>query len=185
MVGIARDTGNAFPMKDVTSMKRLVAAAAATALLTIAPGCAVETTKTNRVGDHIKPIVNAVPGPGEKLSKYCTAYNPDPELHKFTIKELVAAGKPFVLIFGTPSHCTQCQNQIDTVRHYQEQYQHAFEVIHIDQYKNSHVYTEMGVAGDPWTFLVDGRGVIQAVYPGVTTWDNLDADFARMLGKAV
>ena len=164
-------------------MNRLIAAVAAVALLAIA-GCGVDTHKTNKIGSHIKPVVNALPAPGEKLSTYCTSYNPDPELHRYTIKELVESHTPFVLVFGTPAHCTQCQNQLDTVKHYQEKYHHAFEVVHIDQYKNGQVYTDLGVAGDPWTFMIDGDGIIQGVFPGVTTWDNLDADFDRMLGKA-
>jgi len=165
-------------------MKRIAVALVVCVFWLLPSACAVDTRKSNQVGTKIKPIVNGLPQEGERLSRYCTAYNPDPELHDHTIKELVEAGTPFVLIFGTPSHCTQCQNQIDTVKYYREKYENAFEVIHIDQYKNSHVYTQMGVSGDPWTFLVAGNGVIQAVYPGVTTWDNLDDPFARMLGLA-
>ncbi len=163
-------------------MNRLIATVMATALLTVA-GCGVDTMKSNRVGQHMKPIVNGLPAAGEKLGKYCTSYNPDPKLHQFTIKQLVESHRPFVLVFGTPAHCTQCQNQLDTVKHYQETYKHAFEVVHIDQYKNGHVYTELGVAGDPWTFMVDGQGVIQGVFPGVTTWDNLEPVFDAMLAK--
>ncbi len=164
-------------------MSRLITAVAIMVVMTMA-GCGVDTRKGNRVGSHIKPIVNGLPGPGEKLSIYCTSYNPDPKLHQFTIKQLVESHTPFVLVFGTPAHCTQCQNQLDTVKSYQTKYKHAFEVVHIDQYKNGHVYTELGVAGDPWTFMVDGQGVIQGVFPGVTTWDNLDDVFEAMLATA-
>lgn len=143
--------------------------------------CSVDTTQL--VGTHIKPLANAIPGPGEDIHTYCTAYNPDPDLHDHTIAELVAAHKPFILLFGTPAHCTQCQNQIDTVRSYREKYDHAFEVVHIDQYKNGQVYTALGVRGDPWTFLINADGVIQDIFPGVTTWDNLEGAIRRMLGK--
>ncbi len=165
-------------------MNRFIALLAVLALSVLVPACGVDTRNTNRVGVHIKPLVNGLPGPGEKLSTYCTAYNPDPNLHLHTIKELVASHTPFILVFGTPAHCTQCQNQLDTVKSYQTRYHNAFEVVHIDQYKNGHVYTEMGVAGDPWTFMVDAQGVIQGVFPGVTTWDNLDPVFERMLHPA-
>lgn len=160
-------------------LKHVTALAVSCALFALS-GCGVDTAK-NRVGSKIEPVVNSIPGVGETLEKYCTAYNPDPELHKHTIAEL-AGKKPFILVFGTPSHCTQCQNQLDTVRHYQKKYHHAFEVIHIDQYKNGHVYTALRVKGDPWTFLINREGVIEAIYPGVTTWDNLEPQIRSIIG---
>lgn len=164
-------------------MRRVINIVALAAVVVLASACGVNTDK-NRVGTPIGKVVNGIPASAAELSKYCTAYNPDPSLHAHTIKELVEASTPFILIFGTPSHCTQCQNQIDTVKHYKDQYDGAFEVIHIDQYKNSHIYTELRVNGDPWTFLIDGKGIIQAIYPGVTTWDDLSEPIRRMLGEA-
>ena len=163
-------------------MRFSIAVAAVAALCLIPAGCGFDQAKV-RVGKKIERVTNGVPAEGEKLSKYCTAYNPDPSLHNHTITELLDRKQPFILVFGTPSHCTQCQNQLDTVRAYREEYKGAFEVIHIDQYKNDHVYTALNVKGDPWTFLIDGEGVIQGVYPGVTTWDNLKPTIARMLGR--
>lgn len=163
-------------------MTRIAAYVAAAAVWGLATACSVDTQAANRVGNKITPVMNAIPGPGEDLSKYCTAYSPDPGLHNHTIAEL-AGNTPFILVFGTPAHCTQCQNQLDTVKFYQKKYDHAFEVIHIDEYKNSQVYSALHVKGDPWTFLIDAKGIIQAVYPGVTTWDNLDEPIRRMLGS--
>jgi len=160
-------------------MKRTISILAAATLWLLPAACGVDTAK-NRVGSKIEPVVNAIPAKGEKLDAYCTAYEPDPSLHNHTIPEL-AGKKPFILVFGTPSHCTQCQNQLDTVKSYRDKYHHAFEVIHIDQYKNSQVYTALRVKGDPWTFLIGADGIIKALYPGVTTWDNLDDAIRLML----
>jgi peroxiredoxin len=160
-------------------MKRTVSILAVAVLWLLPSACGVDTAK-NRVGSKIEPVVNAIPAAGEPLGPYCTAYSPDPSLHNHTIPEL--AGKtPFILVFGTPSHCTQCQNQLDTVKSYRDKYNHAFEVIHIDQYKNSEVYTKLRVKGDPWTFLIGADGVVKAIFPGVTTWDNLDGAIRDML----
>jgi len=155
----------------------------AMATLLLLPSACGFVSGSDKVGTQIGKIVNGVPANETELSKYCTAYSPDPELHRYTIAELVDAGKPFVVVFGTPSHCTQCQNQLDTVRHYRDKYDQAFEVIHIDQYKNEQVYTALMVKGDPWTFLVNASGTITAVYPGVTTWDDLDGAILNMIGK--
>ena len=163
-------------------MKRAIAILSATVLWLLPAACGVDTAK-NRVGSKIEPVVNAIPAAGEKLDPYCTAYDPDPSLHNHTIAEL-AGKKAFILVFGTPSHCTQCQNQLDTVKSYRDKYNRAFEVIHIDQYKNSDVYTRLRVKGDPWTFLVGADGVVKAIFPGVTTWDNLDEPIRRMLEAA-
>jgi hypothetical protein len=162
-------------------MSMRYATALLVAVLWLLPtACGVNTN--DLVGKPLKPLTNAIPGPGEDIHTYCTAYNPDPDLHNHTIAELVAAHKPFILLFGTPAHCTQCQNQIDTVRSYREKYDHAFEVVHIDQYKNGQVYTALGVRGDPWTFLIGADGVVEKIFPGVTTWDDLDGAIRHMLG---
>jgi hypothetical protein len=33
--------------------------------------------------------------------------------------------------------------------------------IHMDQYDNPEAYKAYGVPGDPWTFVIDGRGVVR------------------------
>jgi len=151
------------------------------ALWLLPSGCGVNTERL--LGTKIKPLVNEIPGPGDDIHAFSTAYNPDPELYRHTIAEEVKAHKPFILLFATPAHCTQCQNQIDTVRAYREKYQGAFDVIHIDEYKNGQIYTELGVRGDPWTFMIDANGIIQSIYPGVTAYDDLDGPIQRMLGR--
>ncbi len=147
-------------------------------------GCEAVVPGATHVGKPVPLVENGTPASGETLAKYCTSYNPDMSLHDHTIPELVASKTPFILIFGTPAHCTQCQNQLDTVKAYQVKYKSEFEVVHIDQYKNDEVYTKMNVKGDPWTFMVNAEGIVTAVYPGVTTWDNLDGDIKNMMGHS-
>jgi hypothetical protein len=153
----------------------------AAAVVLVAAGCGVNTQRL--LGTKIKPLHNAIPGPGEDVHQFTTAYDPYRDFYTHTIAEEVAAHKPFILLFATPAHCTQCQNQIDTVHSYHEQYHHAFDVIHIDEYKNGAVYTAVGVRGDPWTFMIDAQGTITGIYPGVTTWDDMDPAIEKMLGK--
>jgi peroxiredoxin len=153
----------------------------AAAVVLLAAGCSPETQSL--LGTKIQPLHNAIPGPGDDVHTFTTAYDPYPDFYTHTIAEEVAAHKPFILLFATPAHCTQCQNQIDTVHSYHEQYKHAFDVIHIDEYKNGNVYTALGVRGDPWTFLIDATGTITGVYPGVTTWDDMDPPIRKMLGQ--
>jgi hypothetical protein len=151
------------------------------AVVLVAAGCAPATQAL--IGTKIKPLHNAIPGPGDDVHEYTTAYDPYRDFYTHTIAEEVAAHRPFILLFATPAHCTQCQNQIDTIHSYHEQYQHAFDVIHIDQYKNGNVYTALNVRGDPWTFLIDATGTITGIYPGVTTWDDMDPPIRKMLGQ--
>jgi hypothetical protein len=152
------------------------------AAVLLATGCTTDTQSL--LGTQIKPLVNEIPGPGDDVREYTTAYDPYREFYTHTIAEEVAAHKPFILLFATPAHCTQCQNQIDTVHSYHEQYKNAFDVIHIDQYKNGHVYSALGVRGDPWTFMIDAQGTITGIFPGVTTWDDMDIPIRKMLGEA-
>lgn len=158
---------------------RVLLLTAAVALF--AAGCSPETQSL--LGTQIQPLHNAIPGPGEDVHQFTTAYDPYRDFYTHTIAEEVAAHKPFILLFATPAHCTQCQNQIDTVHSYHEQYHHAFDVIHIDQYKNGGVYSALNVRGDPWTFMINAQGTITGVFPGVTTWDDMDPSIQKMLGN--
>jgi len=151
------------------------------AVVLLAAGCSPETQSL--LGTQIQPLQNAIPGPGEDVHQFTTAYDPYRDFYTHTIAEEVAAHKPFILLFATPAHCTQCQNQIDTVHSYHEQYHHSFDVIHIDQYKNGIVYTALNVRGDPWTLMINAQGTITGVYPGVTTWDDMDPAIEKMLGN--
>ncbi len=105
-------------------------------------------------------------------------------LYQWKIADLVAQGKPFLVVFGTPQHCTMCVDQIVRVAVMEEKYGDRFAFIHVDGYKDTAVWVEWGVTGEPWTFLVDAKGEVRSVFPGQTELGLLEDQVQRLLKES-
>jgi thioredoxin-like negative regulator of GroEL len=127
--------------------------------------------------DSFKPEVSVgekVPASSNKLvekdanwREVCSMDTPD-NLHKWQISELRAKNKPFLVVFGTPQHCTMCVDQLIRVASLQEKYGDRFAFLHVDGYRDDAVWVEWGIKGEPWTYIVDEAGVVQNIFPGPT-----------------
>ena len=102
-------------------------------------------------------------------------------LYEWKINELIEQGKPFLAVFGTPQHCTMCVDQITRVAVMQEKYGDKFNFVHIDGYKDNGVWVEWGVKGEPWTYIVDGKGEIRTILPGQTELGLLTMEIDKIL----
>jgi hypothetical protein len=105
-------------------------------------------------------------------------------LYRWRIADLIERHKPFLVVFGTPQHCTICVDQLSRVAVMEEKYGERFAFVHVDGYKDNAVWVEWGVKGEPWTFLVDGKGVVRKVFPGQTELSLLEDEIERMLKEA-
>ena len=106
------------------------------------------------------------------------------DLYRWEIADLIDRGRPFLVVFGTPQHCTMCVDQIVRVQIMQEKHGDRFAFIHVDGYKDNAVWVEWGVTGEPWTFMVDGRGKVASVFPGQTEIGLLEDEMQRLLKDA-
>ena len=106
------------------------------------------------------------------------------DLYRWKIADLLDEGRPFLVVFGTPQHCTMCVDQIVRVQIMQEKYGDRFAFIHVDGYKDNAVWVEWGVTGEPWTFMVDVRGKVASVLPGQTEIGLLEDEMQRLLKDA-
>ncbi len=104
-------------------------------------------------------------------------------LYKWKISQLISDEIPFLAVFGTPQHCTMCVDQITRVAVMEEQYGDRFAFLHIDGYKDNSVWVEWGVKGEPWTFLVDGKGEIRSIFPGQTELGLLSLEIDELLDE--
>ena len=103
------------------------------------------------------------------------------DLYRWEIANLLGEGRPFLVVFGTPQHCTMCVDQIVRVQIMQEKHGDRFAFIHVDGYKDNPVWVEWGVTGEPWTFMVDARGKVRKVFPGQTEIGLLEDEMERLL----
>ena len=103
------------------------------------------------------------------------------DLYRWEIADLVEREEPFLVVFGTPQHCTMCVDQIVRVQIMHEKHGDKFAFIHVDGYKDNAVWVEWGVTGEPWTFMVDRRGRVSKVFPGQTEIGLLEDEMWRLL----
>ena len=135
------------------------------------------------VGDHAPRSHNrtvADPADWHRVSTMDTRV----DLYRWDMADLLDGGKPFLVVFGTPQHCTMCVDQIVRVQIMQEKHGDRFAFIHVDGYKDNAVWVEWGVTGEPWTFMVDGQGRISKVLPGQTEIALLEEEMWRLLKDA-
>jgi hypothetical protein len=105
-------------------------------------------------------------------------------LYRWRIADLIEQHKPFLVVFGTPQHCTMCVDQLTRVAVMEEKYGDRFAFVHVDGYKDNAVWVEWGVKGEPWTFLVDGKGVVRKVFPGQTELSLIEEEIESILKEA-
>ena len=146
------------------------------------PGNTFLRTKVG-VGDEAPPSRNrtvADPADWHQISTMDTKV----DLYRWVIADLLDASRPFLVVFGTPQHCTMCVDQIVRVQIMQEKHGDRFAFIHVDGYKDNPVWVEWGVTGEPWTFMVDARGKVRKVFPGQTEIGLLEDEMHRLLKDA-
>ncbi len=102
-------------------------------------------------------------------------------LYKWNIAELIEQGKPFLVVFGTPQHCTMCVDQIIRVAVMEEKYGDRFAFLHVDGYKDNEVWVQWGIKGEPWTYFVDTNGKVASIFPGQTEFGLLELEIEKLL----
>ena len=104
---------------------------------------------------------------------------PDPQLHRTTVGEAIAQGRPAVVVISTPTYCVSqfCGPITETIEELADEYADAAEFVHIEVWGDfeakqlneaaaAWIQTEEG-GNEPWVFLVDADGAIAA------RWDNV------------
>ena len=126
----------------------------------------------------------------DDISQLTTDVDPDVELYAATIADALTDGKPLVVAFSTPAYCqtATCGPQLDVIKRIKADYGGAATFIHIEVYDNPHeiagdlsravispTLTEWGLPSEPWTFVMDGDGIVRAKFESFTTRDELEA----------
>jgi len=135
------------------------------------------------VGDAVPKSLNKVLSAGQE-QKTVSTMDRKARLYRWRIADLVEQGRPFLVVFGTPQHCSMCVDQLTRVAYMEEKYGERLAFVHVDGYKDSAVWVQWGVKGEPWTFLVDAKGRVKSVFPGQTELPLLDREITRLLAAA-
>jgi len=111
---------------------------------------------------------------GGDLSKITSYRYPDPRMYQMSFDDALKLGKPIVLEFATPGHCTQCDKQLQLLKELMNIYEKDVIFLHMDQYYNPEAYDAFQVRGEPWTFVIDRDKKAKMVYPGRILYQELD-----------
>jgi hypothetical protein len=139
--------------------------------------------KKIKVGDLAPKSNNQVVANENEWGKVSTM-DTKARLYRWKIADMVEHGKPFLVVFGTPQHCSMCVDQLTRVAAMEEKYGEQFAFIHVDGYKDSAVWVQWGVKGEPWTFFVDAKGVVRQVFPGPTELPLLEENIQKLMQGA-
>ena len=123
-----------------------------------------------------------------ELSEITTDPDPDPSFYEMSVAEAVQSG-PSVVVFATPAWCvTQtCGPLLDQVKALSEDYP-DLNYVHVEIYENIDAdsfqdlvavpaVTEWGLPSEPWVFVTNDSGVVEAAFQGVALDSELEAAF--------
>jgi len=138
-----------------------------------------------RVGDKAPALrTKTLQDVGGDLSLITTYRYPDERMYRLSLDEALRQGKPIVLEFATPGHCTVCDKQLQILKALLAKYEDRVLFLHMDQYMNPEAFRTYRVMGDPWTFIIDGQGVVRFRRAGRMLYGELDAEIRRVLQEA-
>lgn len=118
---------------------------------------------------------------GGDLSRITTYRYPDERMYQLSLDEAMKQGKPIVLEFATPAHCTVCDKQLQMLKALIDKYGEKVVFLHMDQYQNPEAFKAFQVIGDPWTFIIDQQGRVNFKQPGRMLYGELDRLIVNVL----
>lgn len=163
--------------------KRLVLSACCGIVLSVLTGgCEQRLSAGFAVGERAPSLsTKTLADAGGNFSKVTTYRQPDPRMYQYSVDKALSTGKPIVLEFATPGHCTNCDEQLQMLKAILDKYQDQMIFIHIDQYENPQAYKAYQVMGDPWTFIIDKNGIVHFERAGRMLYGELDEAIKQIL----
>jgi hypothetical protein len=120
-------------------------------------------------------------------SELCTAAPPC-ELHTASLDELLANGKPTVVLFASPGYCSSqtCAPQLGVLLGVRPKYGEGINFHHVEIYKDprnqvlADAVTEWRLPSEPWIFFVDRNGTIAERFDGIATAEEIEGGIAKI-----
>ena len=148
-----------------------------------------ETPATPAIGATAPRSVSKTLTDVDGFEQITTDFEPDADFYGMTVAEALDAGKPLLVVFSTPAYCqtATCGPQLGVIKEMKAEYADRMSFIHVEVYDNPHeiegdlsravispTVEEWGLPSEPWTFVVDGEGVIRAKFEAFTTREELE-----------
>ena len=155
-----------------------------------------EVGLTPAIGSPAPPSRNKTSRDVGSLEELTTARPPDPDLYTMTIADALSTGVPLVVVFATPAFCetATCGPQVGVIAEIKDRYKDRANFIHVEIFENPHeiqgepdkanaspAVEEWGLQTEPWTFIVDERGLIAAKFEAFTTAEEIEEALDKLL----
>jgi len=122
----------------------------------VVSGCLSVSDTTLRVGEQAPSLkTKTLADVDGDFSRITTYRYPDERMYQYSIDDALTQGKPVIVEFATPGHCTVCDKQLQVLKGILNKYESEIIIVHMDQYQNPEAFIEYKVTGDPWTFVID------------------------------
>ncbi len=118
---------------------------------------------------------------GGDFSRITSYRYPDKRMYQWSLAEALQTGKPIVLEFATPGHCTVCDKQLQMLKGLLAKYEDEVIFLHMDQYQNPEAFKAFRVMGDPWTFVIDQDNIVRFRQAGRMLYGELEQQIERVL----
>ncbi len=155
-----------------------------------------ESSDTPAIGAAAPASITLKASDVEDLSHITTSAEPDPDLYAVSIQEAVSESKPFVVLFATPAYCVSftCGPQVAELSTLRDEYVGQANFIHVEVFNDPHLIEggrptgglvdavkEWGLPTEPWTFVVDGGGIVRAKFEQYTPAPVIEAALLAVL----
>ncbi len=150
-------------------------------------------SSTPAVGSPAIPSTNLTANEEPDLGRITSDGQPDPDLYQLTIADAITAKRPFLVAFSTPGFCKTavCGPNLQVIKQVKEQFKGQVDFIHVEVYPYPYgesfqqerfvpAMEEWRLVSEPWTFLVDAQGIIQAKYEGGITVGELELALTQL-----
>jgi hypothetical protein len=124
------------------------------------------------------------------LEKVCTRKPPCP-MHDVSLDRAITSGKPTAVSFSTPLFCSSqmCGPAVDELLLVARGAGKAANFVHVEIYPNVEkpgkpvkAFTRWGFESEPWTIVIDAKGVIRARFEGPVTAAEISEALRPLLG---
>lgn len=151
-------------------------------LLVALIGCGANPQNGLQVGTKA-PLVKTktLADVGGDFSRITSYRHPDRRMYQYSLDDALAQGKPIVLEFATPGHCTVCDKQLQMLKGMMAEYGDKVIFLHMDQYQNPEAFKAFKVMGDPWTYVIDNNQVVQYKQSGRVLYNELEPVIKRVI----
>ncbi|MDA0264659.1 MAG: hypothetical protein O3A93_08440 [Chloroflexi bacterium] len=155
-----------------------------------------EESKTPAIGSPAPASVTLTAAKAEDITHITSSLEPDVDLYEFSIDEALQQDKPLVIVFATPAFCVSatCGPQVGELTKVKESLGARANYIHVEVFQDPHLIeaqrptgglvpavSEWGLPTEPWTFIVDSKGLVRAKFEQFTTAEEIERTLLEIL----